>query len=130
MSARIQDGTSATENNKVPEPTIERPVRRSPNNAREPGLDLTCTMVAVDFQGISLDNAKERILAGLKSLTDACGADAVFVALVDEDGNKFETVYAGRSTFSACNPDVLQGRERDELPWLKTRLEHLRLLEI
>jgi diguanylate cyclase (GGDEF)-like protein/PAS domain S-box-containing protein len=104
-----------------------RPAR---SNRGEPGLDLICTKVAVDFQSIAADRATEQITAGLQSLTEACGADAVFVALLDRDGRLFDRVYAGRSTFSACNPEVLQGRELAEFPWIEDRLGHLRLLEI
>ena len=104
--------------------------RRSVTPLREPGLDLTCTKVAVDFQSISLNTADERIVTGLQSLTDVCGADSVFVGLLDPDGNAFEKIYAGRSAFSACNPEVLKGTELTDFPWIKSRLDHLRLLEI
>jgi diguanylate cyclase (GGDEF)-like protein/PAS domain S-box-containing protein len=109
--------------------SIARPARRA-MRTREPGLDLICTKVAVDFQSISLSNAEERIKAGLQSLTDACGADAVFVALLDDVESAFDKIYLGRSTFSACNPEVLKDRDLAEFPWIKSRLEHLRLLEI
>jgi hypothetical protein len=96
----------------------------------QPGLDLTCTKVAVDFQSITITTAAERLRAGLQSLTEACGADAVFIALLDAESAKINKVYAGRSTFSACNPEVLLGLDLAELPWVKGRLDHLRLLEI
>ena len=108
----------------------ERSVGRSQSRPSSPALDLTCTKVAVDLQSITAATAAERIPAGLQALTDAWGADAVFVVLLDETAGAFDTIYAGRSTFSACNPEVLKGRPLDELPWLKARLEHLRLLEI
>jgi diguanylate cyclase (GGDEF)-like protein/PAS domain S-box-containing protein len=130
MSARVKDGTSAVDAGDTAAAVAGRPSRRTSQNAKEPGLDLICTKVAVDFQSITIVTAKERIVSGLQSLTDVCGADAAFVALVAEDGNTFDKIYAGRSTFSACNPEVLQGRELTELPWVKARLEHLRLLEI
>ncbi|HEX5048928.1 MAG TPA: EAL domain-containing protein [Gammaproteobacteria bacterium] len=91
---------------------------------------MTCTKVAVDFQSITVTTADERLRAGLQSLTDACGADAVFVALIDVESGKIDKVYSGRSTFSACNPDVLVGVDLAEFPWIKGRLEHLRLLEV
>ncbi|MEO8464297.1 MAG: EAL domain-containing protein [Gammaproteobacteria bacterium] len=126
MSARVQDGTGGIP---ADEAARERH-RRSPANSHEPGLDLICTKVAVDFQSIVSSNAGERITGGLQQLTDACGADAIFVALVSEDGARFEKVYSGRSSFSACNPEVLLGRELADFPWIKGRLEHLRILEI
>jgi diguanylate cyclase (GGDEF)-like protein/PAS domain S-box-containing protein len=128
MSARVEDGAGAVAGD---ERAADRPRRRSGTaTARGPGLDLICTKVAVDFQSIVAANAQERITAGLQSLTDACGADAVFVAILDEEGGVFEKVYAGRSTFSACNPEVLKDRELADFPWIRGRLEHLRILEI
>jgi diguanylate cyclase (GGDEF)-like protein/PAS domain S-box-containing protein len=95
-----------------------------------PGLELICTKVAVDFQSLNVETAAERLTAGLQTLTEACGADSVFVALFDDGGQDFEKVFAGRSTFSACNPELLKGRPLADFPWIKARLEHLRLLEI
>ena len=108
----------------------DRAERRPAKSVREPGLDLTCTKVAVDFQSITLTTADERLRAGLQALTEACGADAVFIALLDAESAKIDKVYAGRSTFSACNPEVLVGLDLAELPWIKGRVDHLRLLEI
>lgn len=96
----------------------------------DPGLDLTCTKVAVDFQNLSIETADATLKQGLQALTDACGADAAFIALVDGEREQFSTVYAGRSVFAACNPEVLRGRPTQEFPWLTSRLDHLRLLEI
>src|SRR5262249_4102866 len=129
MIARIDEGTGGDGLDDAAESAIDRPGRRTVR-PREPGLDLTCTKVAVDFQSISLNNAEERINAGLQSLTEVCGADAVFVALLDDEAHAFNKIYSGRATFSACNPEVLKGTELGELPWVKSRLEHLRLLEI
>ena len=126
MSARVQDGEGGGDTEEV---ALERR-SCSPAQPREPGLDLICTKVAVDLQGIVPANADERIKAGLQSLTDACGADAVFIAIVSDDGIRFDKVYSGRSIFSACNPEVLSGRELADFPWIKGRLEHLRILEI
>jgi diguanylate cyclase (GGDEF)-like protein/PAS domain S-box-containing protein len=130
MSARtINDGTGGESLEDV-ERSLEATARRAAKAVREPGLDLICTKVAVDFQSITIVNAEERLRAGLQSLTDVTRADAVFVALVDAAGERFDRVHAGRSTFSACNPEVLRDRELTDFPWLKSRLEHLRLLEI
>ena len=128
MSARAEDGIPLA---KVDEPSLnERPLSRSQGRGVTPGLDLISTKVAVDFQSITAETAAERITTGLQALTEAAGADSIFVALVDESGSSFTKVYAGRSTFSACNPEVLQGRQLDDFPWIKARLGHLRLLEI
>jgi diguanylate cyclase (GGDEF)-like protein/PAS domain S-box-containing protein len=130
MIARMDDGTGGDALvEEASDSTIGRPKRQIARN-REPGLDLTCTKVAVDFQSITLTNAEERINAGLQSLTEVCGADAVFVALLDEEAGVFDKIYSGRATFSACNPDVLKDRDLADFPWIKSRLGHLRLLEI
>lgn len=110
--------------------TIQRLVRRAAVGSGEPGFDLICTKVAVDFQSMSVDNAERRLSQGMQSLTDASKTDAVFVALLDDSGESFETVYAGRGMFSGCNPEVLQGRKLSEFPWIESRLRHLRLFEI
>src|SRR6185436_20077952 len=97
MSARtISDGTGRIGLDDV---GLEgdRAERRPAKSVREPGLDLTCTKVAVDFQSITVTTADERLKAGLQSLTDACGADAVFVGLIYPKSSKIEKVYAGRS---------------------------------
>jgi len=129
MIARMEEGIGGEGVEDAADAAIARPARRV-TRTREPGLDLICTKVAVDFQSITLSTADERINAGLQSLTDACGADSVFVALLDDVASAFDKVYLGRSTFSACNPEVLKSRELSEFPWIKSRLEHLRLLEI
>jgi diguanylate cyclase (GGDEF)-like protein/PAS domain S-box-containing protein len=106
------------------------PRGRLKNNIGAPGLDLICTKVAVDFQNMSVETAEARIRQGLQELADASGADAVFVALLDDAAETLRCVYAGRSTFSACNPEVLKDRALEDFPWTKRRLEHLRLLKI
>src|SRR5687768_8074663 len=106
MSARVEDRTGTP---KADESSAgERPLTRLQIRAQKPGLDLTCTKVAVDFQGITRDTAEQRIAAGLQSLTEACGADSVAVLRLDDSRTSFAEVYAGRSTFSACNPAVLK----------------------
>ena len=112
------------------ESTIQTLIRRASNQPGEPGLDLICTKIAVDFQCIDESSADERLTQGLQDLTDASGADAAFLALLDPDSQQIVTVLSGRSTFSACNPDVLLGQNLDSFPWIASRLKHLRLLEI
>jgi diguanylate cyclase (GGDEF)-like protein/PAS domain S-box-containing protein len=129
MIARMEEGIGGEGVDDSADTALARPARRA-MRTREPGLDLICTKVAVDFQSITFSTADERINTGLQSLTDACGADSVFVALLDDVESAFDKVYLGRSTFSACNPEVLKSRALSEFPWIKSRLEHLRLLEI
>ena len=83
MIARMEEGIGGEGVDNAADTAIARPARRA-MRTREPGLDLTCTKVAVDFQSITHATAEERINTGLQSLTDACGADSVFVALLDD----------------------------------------------
>jgi diguanylate cyclase (GGDEF)-like protein/PAS domain S-box-containing protein len=94
------------------------------------GLDLVCTQVAVDFQSLRFETYEERLKSGLQLLTDTSGVEAMFVALLDASGETLEAVYAGRSSFSVCNPEVLQGRRLSEFPWMRQQLGHLKLLEL
>ena len=123
-------GDGAREVDPAAESTIQRLIRTAAKRPGEPGLDLICTKVAVDLQSITPSNAAERIKGGMQSLTDASGADSVFVALLDPEGTTIQTVYCGRATFSTCNPEVLTGRAMADFPWMKSRLQHLRLLDI
>jgi diguanylate cyclase (GGDEF)-like protein/PAS domain S-box-containing protein len=129
MSVRVEDRTGAVRGEDLP--FIERPPARAQTRGRDgPGLDLLSTKLAVDFQSVTRASVAERLQTGVQALTDASGADAVFVALFDATASTIEEVYAGRSTFSACNPEVLKGRALADFPWIKARLDHLRLLEI
>src|SRR5262245_10632171 len=129
MIARVEeDGASVERTGETS--TSDRSLGRSQAKSLSPGLDLLSTKVAVDLQSMTAATVEERIPTALQALTEAWGADSVLVALVDAKAVAFSKVYAGRSTFSACNPDALNGRPLDEFPWLKARLDHLRLLEI
>jgi diguanylate cyclase (GGDEF)-like protein/PAS domain S-box-containing protein len=104
--------------------------QRSTQESGRPGLDLICTKVALDFQNMIVETFEERLKVGAQELTEASGADAVFIALLDERRDTIRAVYAGRSAFSTCNPEVLTGRSLAQFPWIKRHLGHLRLLEI
>jgi diguanylate cyclase (GGDEF)-like protein/PAS domain S-box-containing protein len=109
---------------------LERALESEPKTVSAAGgFDLVCTQLAVDFQNLAPDYS-ERLATGLQTLTDICGADSVFIALTGAGRSRIETVIAGRSTFSVCNPEVLRDRDLDDFPWLKERLAHLRLIEI
>ena len=112
------------------ESSVTSPSQQTTTGLRAAGLDLIGTQIAVDFQSIRSGNLEERLRDGLQTLTETTGADAVFIALLDQSGQTFQEVYAGRATFSACNPEVLKGRDLTDFPWIKKQLEHLKLLEI
>ena len=112
------------------ESTIQTLIRRASKHPDEPGLDLICTKIAVDFQTLEESSADTRLAAGIQDLAEASGVDAAFLAILDSGSKRIETVYSGRSAFAVCNPDALLGAELDALPWVSDRLKHLRLLEI
>ncbi len=91
------------------------------------GLDVVYTKLAVDLQNLPQDDPASALKRCVETLRDAVQCDAACFALLDDTGTELESVYAARSTFSPCNPEVLKGTSLDELPWLQSGLEHLRL---
>ena len=94
------------------------------------GIDLACTKVAVDFQNISAGNADAVIRQSLEILREAINTDAVFLVLLDGHGERIDSIAAAKGPFAQCRPEVLKGEPLDSLPWIRSRLEHVRLLEI
>ena len=105
-------------------------LRQSMRGTGENGLDLVCTKLAVDFQCLDAESIEQRLSSGLQALTDASGADSVFIAVFDPSRRSIERVYAGHGTFAVSNPEVLTGRELAGFPWLAGRLGHLGLIDI
>jgi diguanylate cyclase (GGDEF)-like protein/PAS domain S-box-containing protein len=99
--------------------------------ARPPlGIDITCTKVAVDFQNNTAGNADALIRQNLDVLREAINTDAVFLALLDGHGERIDSLAASKGSFSQCRPEVLKGEHLEALPWIRSRLEHVRILEI
>ena len=46
------------------------------------------------------------------------------------DGKEFEKISHSTSVLSGCAPEGLMGRSLEDFPWLSSRLEHMRLLEV
>ena len=105
---------------KLWEPRAERPPL---------GIDIACTKVAVDFQSLTAGTADAVIRRDLDILREATGTDAVFLALLDGRGERIDSIAASRGPFALCRPDVLRGESLDALPWIRSRLEHVRILE-
>ena len=102
-----------------------------PRAERPPlGIDLACTKIAVDFQNITAGNADAVIRQSLDILREATGTDAVFLALLDGRGESIDSVATAKGPFAQCRPEVLKGEPLDALPWIRSRLEHVRILEI
>ncbi len=94
------------------------------------GLDLACTKIAVDLQNMTEAGAEVCIRQSLEVLRQSTDADATFVAFLDASGSRFESVPVSKGTFGQCTPEVLKGDSLDSLPWLSTRLDHLRVVEL
>ncbi|MCK6370424.1 MAG: EAL domain-containing protein [Gammaproteobacteria bacterium] len=94
------------------------------------GLDVALTKIAVDFQNLDGANAAALIGASVEEIRAGTSCDAVCVALLDPSGRRIQRVFAARDTFTAINPEVMQGEALEAWPWLDKSLVHLRLLGI
>src|ERR1700728_1492114 len=94
------------------------------------GLDVVCTKIAVDFQSMRRDSIDECVRRDLELLREASGCDCAFLAALHPDDAVIQDVQLARGAFAQCRPEGLQGVGLDALPWLKSRLEHLRLSEL
>ncbi len=102
-----------------------------PRTERPPlGIDLACTKIAVDFQNITAGNADAVIRQSLDILREAINTDAVFLVLLDGHGERIDSIATAKGPFAQCRPEVLKGESLDSLPWIRSRLEHVRILEI
>ena len=66
----------------------------------------------------------------LNSLRDSSGVDTAFVWLFSADGPPSMKVYAAHGALAQCRVEAWRGATLDTYPWLKGRLDHLRLSEI
>ena len=94
------------------------------------GIDVVCTKIAVDFQNMRREGMQECVRRNLELLRGATGADCAFLAPLNPEDGTFADVQLARSAFAQCRPEGLTGTALDALPWLKGRLEHLRLSEL
>ena len=94
------------------------------------GLDITCTKLAVDFQGLTREKQSLCIQQSLEMLRDATGCDAAFLATFDTAARHIADVQFAKSTFAQCRPEALKGEALENFPWLRSRLDHLRLADM
>ena len=94
------------------------------------GIDVICTKIAVDFQNMQRDSMEECVRRNLELLRGASGADCAFLAGLNADDGTIAGVQLARSAFAQCHPEGLTGTPVESLPWLRGRLEHLRLSEL
>ncbi|HSG97511.1 MAG TPA: EAL domain-containing protein [Woeseiaceae bacterium] len=93
-------------------------------------VDAMQTKFAVGVQNLDRSNYLQQLQANVDELPDAAGADAAFIALISDDGTEIESVLASGSGFAQCKPDQLAGERLEDWPWLRSRLGHLRVVEV
>ncbi|HXY75914.1 MAG TPA: PAS domain S-box protein, partial [Steroidobacteraceae bacterium] len=94
------------------------------------GIDVICTKIAVDFQNMRRDSMDECVRRNLELLRGATASDCAFLAALNPEDSTIADVQLARSAFAQCRPEGLVGVGLESLPWLKGRLEHLRLSEL
>ena len=94
------------------------------------GIDVACTKIAVDFQNMRREGVDDCVRRNLELLRDATGSDCAFLIAFQPEELIVHDVQVARSAFAQCRPEGLTGASIDSFPWLKTRLDHLRLSEL
>jgi diguanylate cyclase (GGDEF)-like protein/PAS domain S-box-containing protein len=93
-------------------------------------VDVIATKIAVDLQSLPRKETDKHVVQCLQSLREATGTDAACIALFDDQQTCIQKVFSAAAVFAPCNPDVLEGESLADWPWMRTRLSHMRLLEI
>src|SRR5947207_1463680 len=73
---------------------------------------------------------EECVARNLELLRSATACDCAFLAPLNPEDSTIGEVKLARSAFAQCRPEGLTGIALASLPWLKGRLEHLRLSEL
>jgi diguanylate cyclase (GGDEF)-like protein/PAS domain S-box-containing protein len=94
------------------------------------GLDVLLTKAAIDFQNLSNEHADALVRLNLEALREAAGLDALLIASFDAAHSTIEHVLGVTGLFATFNPDTLRGEQLERFPYLRNRLEHLRVIEI
>jgi diguanylate cyclase (GGDEF)-like protein/PAS domain S-box-containing protein len=94
------------------------------------GVDIACTKISIDLQNMRKGSIEGVIRESLNSLRDSSGVDTAFVWLFSPEGTTIDEVYAAHGALAQCRVEAWRSVVVDTYPWLKGRLEHLRLSEI
>jgi diguanylate cyclase (GGDEF)-like protein/PAS domain S-box-containing protein len=94
------------------------------------GVDIACTKISIDLQNMRRGTVDASIRDSLNSLRDASAVDTAFVWLFSPDGATIDEVYSAHGALAQCRVEAWRSATIDTYPWLKSRLEHLRLSEI
>jgi diguanylate cyclase (GGDEF)-like protein/PAS domain S-box-containing protein len=106
-------------------PTHTGQARRS-----KAGLDVLLTKAAIDFQNLAQEHADALLRLNLEGLREAAGLDALLLASFDDAHTVIQHIVGATGLFATFNPETLQGEPLERLPYLRDRLEHLRVVEI
>ena len=94
------------------------------------GLDVLLTKAAIDFQNLANEHADALVRLNLEALREAAGLDALLIATFDSAHALIEHVVGVTGLFTTFNPETLRGESLERFPYLRNRLEHLRVVEI
>src|SRR5262249_11441997 len=94
------------------------------------GIDVVCTKIAVDFQNMRRESLEECVRRNLELLRGATGSDCAFLVALTPDEFVVADVQFARSAFAQYLPEALVDQSLEHFPWLRSRLEHLRLSEL
>jgi diguanylate cyclase (GGDEF)-like protein/PAS domain S-box-containing protein len=94
------------------------------------GLDVLLTKAAIDLQNLASEHDDPLLQENLEALREATGLDTLLIATFDDSHSSIESIAASSALFSTFNPIVLRGESLERLPYLRGRLEHLRIVEI
>jgi PAS domain S-box-containing protein len=94
------------------------------------GVDIACTKISIDLQNMRRGAVDSSIRESLNSLRDSSGVDTAFVWLFSPDGSTIDEVYSAHGALAQCRVEAWRSATIDTYPWLKSRLDHLRLSEI
>jgi diguanylate cyclase (GGDEF)-like protein/PAS domain S-box-containing protein len=94
------------------------------------GLDVLVTKVAIDFVGLTSEAGDNCVKRNLEALREATGVDAICIGLLDAERKLVERVASATSLLAPFDPQVFKGEAVDRLPFVATRLDHLRIAEL
>ena len=105
-------------------------LRRSRAAPSRVGLNPAITKVAVDLLNLEPENAEKTLSDSLEVIREAIGADSVCFALLTDDLLAFDRVSHASTVLAGCRPERLAGTRLEDVDWLKSKLGHMRLVEI
>jgi diguanylate cyclase (GGDEF)-like protein/PAS domain S-box-containing protein len=94
------------------------------------GLDVACTKIAVDFQNMHRESVNECMKRNLELLREVTASDCAFAAAINFEDLTLKDIEVANGAFSQCRPQAFDGESLETYPWLKSRLDHLRLSEL